>query len=97
MVLFTSLHEYFCKCFFAVLRNDWFELYGSQCCIAINLQSNPERSHFLHCIDGPVHLDVRDSQPNKGDQNQEGHGLRAAFTTIPGTQGWAHPQDEGIS
>ena len=71
MVLFTPLHEYFCKCFLAVLRNDGFELCGSKSCFAINLQGNPESSHFLHGINRSIHLDLRDCKPDDGNNDEE--------------------------
>ncbi len=90
-LLLTSLS----KGLFAEFRHDFVELSGRQGCFAINLQGDPQRSHFLHGIDRSVHLEIRDCKPNDGDQYQEGHGLRADFTTIPGTNGWAHHQYGG--
>ena len=90
-LLLTSLS----KGLFAEFRHDFVELSGRQGCFAINLQGDPQRSHFLHGIDRSVHLDIRDSNPDDGDQDQEEHGLKAAFTTIPGRHGWVHPQSGG--
>ena len=94
-VLLTSLNKVCPKRLFAVLRHDFVQLSGRQGCFAINLQGDPQCSHFLHGIDRSVHLEIRDCKPDNGDQNQEGHGLRAAFTTIPKTHDWAHPQSGG--